>query len=437
MTRANLLEIAEKFSIFPDARTMSPDEIVEKMRDASTIRSFEDSAISGGGTNRPTLLTISFEAGSGQVAANVVNDYVTRMISANVETRTGSAEDTLSFFEQEVARLGGELESRSNKISEFQRENADALPDNLAYVQSRLSLLQERVASAEREKTSLQDQRKRITELFASTGQVTPQTAGGPSRDEVRLQDLKAELAQALSIFSESSPRVQLLRSQIAQLETLANSPDTIVTPDSQSPQTALDLQLAEIDSRIESIDRDIARSEEEITLLNDRISRTPQNTITLDGLQRDYDNIRLQYDSAVQSLSQASMGERIELTSRGQRISLIESATVPARPSKPNRPVIAAMGVFGGLTLAAGLFLVLELLNRTIRRPVDIRNKLGITPLATFPYIETQGQKYFRLTLRTVKLLVVLIGLPAGLWLIDTYYYSLDGIVQSLLDRI
>jgi uncharacterized protein involved in exopolysaccharide biosynthesis len=383
------------------------------------------------------LLTVSFEARSGQVAADVVNDYVTRMINANVEMRTGSAEDTLSFFEQEVARLGTELERRSNRISDFQLENADALPDNLDYMQSRLSLLQERVANSEREKTSLQDQRRGIETLFQSTGRLATTSTNGPTRDEVRLQDLKAELARALSVYSESNPRVQLLRSQIAQFETLAAAPETISPTDPDGPQTLFNLQLAEIDSRIATIDTDVKQAEAEIALLTDRITRTPQNAITLDALQRDYDNIRLQYDGAVQSLSQASMGERIELTSRGQRITLIESAAVPTKPSSPNRPLIAAAGVGAGVTMAAALFLILELLNRTIRRPTDIRNKLGIIPLASFPYIESGSRRFGRIALRAVLLLAVLIGLPIGLWVVDTYYFPLESIAQRVLDRI
>jgi hypothetical protein len=64
---------------------------------------------------------------------------------------------------------------------------------------------------------------------------------------------------------------------------------------------------------------------------LEDAIARTPLNAITLQGLERDYENIRVQYDSAVARLAQASTGERIELTSRGQRITLIEAANVPS----------------------------------------------------------------------------------------------------------
>jgi hypothetical protein len=84
----------------------------------------------------------------GQIAADVVNEYVTRIIAANVELRTGRAEGTLDFFEQEVERLSTELANRSAQISQFQAENADALPADQTFRLSRQAVLQERIASA-------------------------------------------------------------------------------------------------------------------------------------------------------------------------------------------------------------------------------------------------------------------------------------------------
>jgi hypothetical protein len=59
----------------------------------------------------------------------VVNEYVTRIIAANVELRTGRAEGHARFL-----RTGGAAAvlpnwtQRSARISQFQAENADALP---------------------------------------------------------------------------------------------------------------------------------------------------------------------------------------------------------------------------------------------------------------------------------------------------------------------
>ncbi|MFK7863345.1 MAG: hypothetical protein AB8B95_03860, partial [Pseudohongiellaceae bacterium] len=97
LTRANMLDIARKFDVFTDIRTMSPDDIVETMRGQTSIRRT-------GGRGQATLMTISFEGASARVVSNVVNEYVTLVLAENTENRMARAEGTLSFFEQETKR---------------------------------------------------------------------------------------------------------------------------------------------------------------------------------------------------------------------------------------------------------------------------------------------------------------------------------------------
>jgi polysaccharide chain length determinant protein (PEP-CTERM system associated) len=428
LTRANMLSIANQFDVFEDYDDLSPDTIVTLMQESTSIQS-------RGGRNEATVITVGFEARSGQIAADVVNEYVTRIIAANVELRTGRAEGTLDFFETEVERLSNELATRSARISRFQAENADALPDDQTFRLGRQAVLQERMASAQRELSSLIDQRARIVEIYEATGQIT--AADNTLTDDQRqLRNLERELAQQLSIYSEDAPQIVTLRRRIDTLRDQVATTSPEGRP-SNSGQTVLDLQLGQIDAQIGNLESLISEAEAEIVRLEDAIARTPLNAITLQGLERDYENIRVQYDSAVSRLAQASTGERIELTARGQRITLIEAANVPSEPARPNRRLIAAVGVAAGIGLAVGLFVLLEVLNRTVRRPVEISRSLGIEPLATIPHISTRAERFRRIGLRAAALLLVVVGLPASLWAIDTYYIPLDQLATDVMSRL
>ncbi|MDG4649607.1 lipopolysaccharide biosynthesis [Roseibacterium sp. SDUM158017] len=437
MTRANMLDIADEFDVFVNYSETSPDTVVSQMQQATDIRSR-----GGGRGGEPVVVTVSFRARSGQIAANVVNEYVTRIISANVELRTGRAEETLEFFEQEAERLSAELDLQSARITQFQSENADALPEDQPFRLSRLSLLQERVASAERERATLEDQRIRIIEIFDATGDVA--AAGGVtmSPQQQELQRLERELANALLVFSEENPQVRLLQRRIEQLrgqltDGVAGSDDGSADNSDQARATVLDVQLAQIDSQIANLDTVIADAREEIADLESAITSTPGNAIVLRSLERDYENVRSQYDSAVARLAEASTGERIEVSARGQRISVIEAANVPREPSSPNRPRIVAMGVAVGFGLAGALFALLEFLNGSIRRPAEITKALGITPLATIPFFESPRRKTVRRTVRIVSVVAILIGVPAALWAVDTYFMPLDLLANRILARI
>jgi polysaccharide chain length determinant protein (PEP-CTERM system associated) len=427
MTRANLLEIAADFDVFENYSEMTPDTVVEVMREKTEITS-------SGGRDAATVIAVGFEAGTGETAAGVVNEYVTRIMQANVELRTGRAEGTLDFFEQEVERLSAELGERSAAITRFQAENTDALPADQNFRLNRQAVLQERIASGQRELSSLIDQRVQVVAIYEATGQIAT-NVDMMTDDQRQLRDLERELAQQLAIYASDAPQVVTLQRRISTLRDRVAA--SSVSREPADPNRAvLDLQLNQIDSQIQVLEDVIAESQAELLRLEDAINRTPLNAITLASLERDYENIRQQYDNAVARLAQASTGERIELTSRGQRIRLIEAASVPEYQSRPNRKLIAAAGGILGIGMAVGIFVLMEILNQAVRRPAEITRALGIEPLATIPYITTRSQRLMRIALRVAALFLVIVGLPAGLWAIDSYFIPLDQLATDILAR-
>jgi polysaccharide chain length determinant protein (PEP-CTERM system associated) len=432
MTRANLIDIANKFEVFEDLRSLSPDRVVKSMRERTRI-------YRSSGRGQATLMTLSFEADSGQVAANVVNEYVTLILEANSKFRMTRAENTLAFFEQEVERLGADLDLQSGKIIQFKNQNADALPDDLAYRQGRQALLQERLARLERERAGTQSQRNEIITVFEATGRVDAEAQGrAPTLQEQQLALLEAELQEKLAVLSETNPKVVLLKSRIAQLqEAIKQAAPAAVQGASVRPASLLDVTLAEMDQRLQTMGLEIAEVSAELSELEASIAATSGNGIALSSLERDYDNIQARYNAAVNNLNQARMSERIEVSSQGQRISIIEGATVPQEPSGPNRPKIAAAGIGGGLALAAGFFMLLELLNRTIRRPAELQARFGIMPIATIPYMESAQERFRRRALLVGAFLLVLIGVPAILYYIDVNYMPLEILAHKVFDRL
>lgn len=439
LTRANLIDIATRLDVFENLNEMTPTEVYDRMQQATNV-------IPQGGTTRrtagsPVLLIFEFSAREAQIAADVLNEYITQVLGASVRLRTGQARETLSFFEQEVERLGDELERRSTRISEFQRENADALPGDQDFRLQRQALLQERIAAGERERRELNDTRERTIQIF-ETG-AAPQTNLTP--DQQLLQDLEIELSDMLLTFSESSTRVQLLQRRIERLEERialqaeAGNParETSDDENAEPMDPLLALQLAEIDTRIEALNTTIEESERELESLNAAISRAPLNAIQLQRLEREYQNVQLQFENARSALAQASIGERLEVGGRGQRITLLEPPVVPNRPDSPNRRLIAVASFAVGVTLALGFFMLMELMNRSVRRPVELVNALGVTPFATLPSIETARSRFLRRSYMLAKIGILVVGVPAMLWAVNEFYMPLDQLSEVVLTRL
>ncbi|MEM6578924.1 MAG: chain length-determining protein [Pseudomonadota bacterium] len=438
LTRANLLDIANRFDVFEDIRDMQPDDIVKSMQQNTSIRRSL-------GRERATLLTISFSGRSPQVVTDVVNQYVTLVLDENARLRGSRAENTLTFFEQEVERLGADLDTHSAQISVFKTENVDALPDDQAYRLSRQISLQERLSRLEREKSIAETQRDEVVEIFEATGRVGPDaTQSSSSPQQQSLVIAEAELELALSQYSESHPRVIRLRDRIKRLEAIIEAQtETEVAglPSSEeeaSPQQVmLQASLTEIENRLTFLDEDITDTNAQLIDLQSAITKSAANGIVLDGLQRDLASTQARYNRALENLNSARMSQRVESTARGQRTTILESAVVPRVPNGPNRPRTAIMGFGIGLLAAAAYFFGLEALNRLVRRPAELIQRFNVVPIAVVPYMESRRERFWRRASIIIATLIVLITVPTGLWYIDQNYMPLELLVQKSLGRL
>ena len=293
--------------------------------------------------------------------------------------------------------------------------------------------MQERLIQLQREETALLDTRKRVTLIYEQTGQFELAAAPG-TPEEKDLQELQRQLFAAQAVFAPSHPSIRLLETRIAGLQKRVEEQRALTNSEVEG-MSELDIQLSEVDGRLKAITDERERLEAELARIDGTIKATPANELALAGLERDFSNIRTQYDATVASLSQAAIGERIEVTSKGERFSLVEPAVPPTEPDTPNRMLIAGAGVGGGLGAGLGFIVLLELLNRSIRRPAEFA-QLGLQPLATIPYIRTQRELRWKRGLLLAALVLIAVAIPAALLAIHTYYIPLDLVFRQLFDR-
>ena len=432
LTRDTLIEMANRLQIYPPAepaRRLAADQIVEDLRDRITIATT-------GGAAQATIVRVGFEAPTAALAATVANEVVTLILRENIAMRTTVAGQTLEYFVQEVARLDRELASRGAAILTFKEANKEALPDSLEFRRTQQAAAQERLLQINRDEAALADRRQGLVAIYETTGRIAAPNAEETTAEARQLQALRDQLGTMLAVLSQQNPKVKLLESQIAALEKIVAAQTITNAPLAPAGKvlSPLDLQLADIDRQADFLGDLKAQITTELAALRVSIEATPGNSIALDTLERDYANGRLQYDQAVANKARAETGDTIEALSKGQRISVIEQAIAPREPSSPNRPLIAGAGGVLGLVGGIGLIVLIELLKGAIRRPADITAKLGITPFATLPYMRTAAQIRRRRSIIGFGFALVVLAIPAGLWLVHTQIMPLDLLLNRVM---
>ena len=437
LTRDILIEMANRLQIYPPAepaRRLATDQIVEDLRERITI--VTTGGVQPRGAAQATIVRVGFDAPTAALAATVANEVVTLILRENIAMRTAVAGQTLEYFVQEVARLDRELASRGAAILTFKEANQEALPDSLEFRRSQQAAAQERLLQISRDEAALADRRQGLVAIYEATGRIATPTADEMTGEARQLQALRDQLGAMLAVLSRQNPKVKLLESQIAALEKIVAEQTVTNAPLAPAGKvlSPLDLQLADIDRQTKFLGDLKTQITTELEGLRVSIEATPGNSIALDTLERDYANGRQQYDQAVANKARAETGDTIEALSKGQRISVIEQAIAPREPSSPNRPLIAGAGVALGLLGGIGLIVLIELLKGAVRRPADITARLGITPFATLPYMRTAGQIRRRRTVIGLGFALVVMAIPAGLWLVHTRIMPLDLLLDQMM---
>jgi len=381
-TRDNLVKLAAKLDIYADAKEKPPVDYL--VRDLRSRLIFEQTELSSG--DGASVLAIGFEAGAPALAARVANELATSIVTRNQKQRNERADDTLDFFNDEVRKLDAELGRIEAELLKFKNENRATLPESLEFRRRQQSTLQERLISLEREQSDLRTRRSLLVETYMVTGKYP---TGEPlTADQQMLLDLNKALSDQLTIFSETSPNIVSLRARIASLrgKVLPNKQEGADT----KAQSGLDLQLSDVDRRISAIEKEHAEITETIAALTQSITATPATDIRLNALERTLSNTQTLYNTAIAKRAEASLGKQVETRSDGGRFSLLEEATEPQQPLRSRRRFTVLVGALGGFGLSLAIIALLEMLNKTIRRPSELVQMLQAQPLAVIPFIAT-----------------------------------------------
>jgi polysaccharide biosynthesis transport protein len=436
MTRANLYDLAQRIGLYADQPDLSVGDIIGDMRDRIEFIGFEPDPTVRPGTPGAIIVGVSFDGPTSAFAAKGANELVSLILQENVRMRTDRASDTLDFFQGEVERLSAALAEQSKKIADFKTVNIAALPDSMDSRRAQQAREEQRLLDLQREEAALKNQRATMVWVFERTGRATNVPL---SPEEEELQNLQSQLLQQQAIYKEGSPQIRVLQTRIAALQSLVaeqQAARAVPGADGQptQPLSELEVELAPIDERLKYIADERAGVEQSLADLAASLQATPENEMTLSRLEREFANLKTQYDNAVAALGQAQVTEKIEVLSKGQRFTLIEAPIERDTPVSPPRLLIASAGIVGGLGAAAGFIVLWEMLNRSIRRPVELSNGLGIQPIATIPYMRTAGEQRRKRALVLAILALIVIGIPFALLAIHTRYMPLDQLLGGVI---
>src|SRR6202789_4129110 len=218
LSRTRLLHIIDQFGLYANLHSQpSPDQKVQLMRKDIGIDLVRDNG------NQITAFNVSYTSRDPHVAQRVTSELTNLFINENLEVREQQSEDTTKFLETQLEAARQSLAEQDAKIRVFKGEHVGDLPTQqasnlqiLAGMQSQLQNEQDALNTARQQQVYLQTLINQYRTL-----QGTPKTADGAALPaiEKELDELRSQLAELSSKYTDSYPDVQKVKGQIAKTE--------------------------------------------------------------------------------------------------------------------------------------------------------------------------------------------------------------------------
>ena len=491
MTRANLLDIVNKYNLYADRRKWdTSEEITERMRKDVGVAPISADVIDPR-TGQPRAATIAFtlsyEGQDPQITQKVASELTTLYLNENLKSRSEKSAEAYDFLTDETKKLAEHIAELETKLAQFKEKHVTTLPElanlNLQLMdrsEQELRDTQNQIRSLEERKFYIEGQLTQISPsspMFAASGErildsesrlkglrseldsatasyssdhpdvlrlrreidgLEKQTSGVSQRQQQakEMTRLRSELGAAREKYSEEHPDVVRLTKQLAALEaslpqTTSKTPESVVAAEKPENPAYINLQsqLEATNNEIRSLNLKIGQVKAKVADYERRIVQTPQVEREYLDMRRDYENSQLRYRELKSKQMDAGVGQQMEKESKGEKFLLIEPPQLPEKPIKPNRIAILILGFILSLSGGLGFALVAESLDSSVRGVHGLIMALGAAPLSVIPYIENSIDVARRAKMKKLAVRTAVTGAVVGVVLIQFLWLPLDVI--------
>lgn len=408
-------DLAEEVAEAVGIDKLAPDLPQAQRKSAATTAVIQSLGVAAGrGSN---VMVVSYRSEDPELAENVLRELVNRYFTKHLEVHRSIG--AFDFVTQQTDQVRGRLRQTEDELTKLKTgAGILSLSDSTTSVSARLARSQQELLAAE---TEFAEQEARVKALAVS---INPGSAdeGNPSHENpapdgemagsgeiqeysvlmARLGQLRSQELELLARYSPGNSLVKSTRTQIEKLgQQRQNLEEKFPSLRSSVSQSALG-EGPRIDLVAERAR--LAAAAAKIKILNSQLVEIQENAgklaavgTQIASLERRKDVEETNYKYFESSLEKARIDEALD-PSKIPNISVVQKPSRPVRvQGELKKPV--TMLAAGGLGLGVALAFLIELvLNRSVRRPVELEAQLRIPLLISIPYFSTKSRSRMRL---------------------------------------
>ncbi len=338
------------------------------------------------------ILTIRYEDADPGLVWRVPNTIIDRYMARRREVAKAEARSTAEFLREQLDTVSAQLAVAEDALRDYRQRNRAIDPQSEATSQvQRLVSMQSERASIETERTALGSLLAEVDAKATRQGSEEPtpyrELVAFPSllRSQIAtglLQSLSAveqQRAELLARRTPNDPDVQALTTRLKELEVQLRS--VVVTY-----LSGLTTQVTTLDAALEQFGQ--------------QLGGLPQRELEVARLER-----KPKVLDEISTLLERRLKEaEIAQAADDPSVQVLDPATPPRAPFKPNRTANLFAGLLCGLLLGGLTTFVRESRDRTVHSRVDIETATGLPVLGLIPTISGPRWSMKRIALITER---------------------------------
>ena len=344
------------------------------------------------------VLTISYRHRDRRVAQGVLDALVNQYFDKHLQVHRSLG--TFALVARQTEQVSAQLHQTEEELKRLKTlSGITSIADSSANLTQVLAKSQAELNVAEVERA---EQRARIQEIekwLGGLGVNADRLAAEQSKNRdgikeyqtlgMRLDDMRGRERELLSRYTAESPQVRVVQAQIAELEErrriLEKTSPALLRSAENSPNLRFDLITER--TRLASLEAKADALSSQLHSFQKTAGQLSETGIEIAQLERKREVEEANYRYSQASLEKARIDEALD-PSKIPNISIVQSPTEGRRESKSTNKILLGLS-FGGLGLGLALALLMEkVVDRTIKRPLEIDSKLGLPLLVSIPYV-------------------------------------------------
>jgi len=496
MSRSNLMQIIEKFNLYPEIRNKANDiELLDKFKEDILLETIDTDVYnrkSGRQIVATTAFTLSYQGKDPDIVQKVTNKLASLYVEKDLEERESNAVSATEFFQIELEELKKKIERYEEEISKFKKVHFDELPEySTLNIQTAAQLEKE----YDRILIQLRALQSKKTYLGGQLNGISPSTTTVVNEKNMllnpkdRLKQLRIQLIDLQASLSDKHPDIKRLKRAIKELEAEENNsndaaikrqrlqeisdqlavlkgnlgpnhPDLLkiskearllehdLEMEESHPKSSqvneekpdnpaylnLQAQIIAVETEMQALREEQQNVQKEIEDYRRKISNAPLVEKEFSELTRDYESAMQRYRELSDNLMRVKFARGMDESKRSTRFRILEPAYFPQKPLKPNRMAIALMGLF--VAISGGLVLAVfrEYTDTSIKTKDELDKLTDLPVFAVIPYVEHRSTSLVRKLIWSFAIFVILL---ISLFLIHRYVSPIDILLSEYGSRV